>query len=44
MKKIWLHHYQFLLNPVLGTPILAKQIDTYCNNIEFNDQLKVNVK
>jgi len=44
MKKIWLHHYHFLLNPSLGSPILAKQIDMYCNNIKFNDQFKGNVK
>ena len=44
VKNTWLHHYQSLLNSIPGSPVNIKKINKYCSNVQFNDQMIVNVK
>ena len=44
VKNMWLHHYQSLLNSLLGSPANIKKINEYCSNVQFNDQMIVNIK
>ena len=38
------HHYQSLLNSIPGSPVNIKKINEYCNNVQLNVQMIVNVK
>ena len=44
VKNMWLHHYQSLLNSVLGSPTNIKKINEYHSNVQFNDQMIANIK
>ena len=44
VRKMWLHHYQSLLNSIPGSPMHISKIEAYCNNITFHDQMTINVK
>ena len=44
VKNMWLHHYQFLLNSIPGSPVNIKKINEYCSNVQLNVQMIVNVK
>ena len=36
--------YQSLLSSIPGSPANTKKINEYCSNVQFNDQMFVNVK
>ena len=44
VKNMSLHHYQSLLNSIPGSPANIKKSNEYCSNVQFNDQMFVNVK
>ena len=41
---MWFHHYQALLNSIPGYPMHISNIEAYCNNITFHDQMTINVR
>ena len=44
VKNVWLHHYQSLLNSTSDSPANTKKINECCSNVQFNDQVIVDVK
>ena len=44
VRKMWLHHYQSLLNSVPEPTVHIHKIDMYCSNIQISDNMVVKVK